>query len=109
MFAKLWKDESGIVALEYLLLATIVALGLIVGLSNLEGALNAEFSELSNAILALNQGYSVLSQSGCKAFKAGSNATDTAGSVAFGATAVGTNLINVSACFAGSVTTTTAP
>ena len=109
MFKKLWQDESGIVAIEYLFLATIVGLGLVVGFGNLEGALNAEFSELGNAILALNQGFSVLSQSGCKAFKAGSNATDTAGSVAFGASPIGTNTINVNACFAGSVTTTTAP
>ena len=109
MFAKLWKDESGIVAIEYLFLATIVGLGLVVGFGNLEGALNAEYSELGNAILALNQGYSVLSQSGCKAFKSGSSAIDTAGTVQFGASNVGPNTININACFAGSVATTSAP
>ena len=83
MFAKLWKDESGIVAIEYLFLATIVGLGLVVGFGNLEGALNAEFSELANAILALDQGYAVYTQSGCKGFKTGSNAFDTAGRVTF--------------------------
>ena len=50
MFRKLWQDESGIVAIEYLFLATIVGLGLVVGFGNLEGALNAEFSELSRQL-----------------------------------------------------------
>src|SRR5262245_16147485 len=109
MFTKFWKDESGIVAIEYLFLATIVGLGLVVGFGNLEQALNSEFSELGNAILALNQGYHVLSQSGCQAFKAGSRADDPAGSVQYGATAVGTNNINVSSCFIGLVTATSTP
>src|SRR5262245_14771315 len=107
MFRKLWKDESGIVAIEYLFLATIVGLGLVVGFGNLEAALNAEYSELANAILALNQGYHVLSQSGCKAFKAGSRADDSFQSVNFGATGVSSNPINVSACFGGVPATTT--
>lgn len=104
MFSKLWKDESGIVALEYLLIATVVGLGIVVGLGNLEGALNAEYSELANAILALNQGYTVMNQSGCKAYKAGSRADDTAGSVSYGATNVGPNTINREACFGVSAT-----
>ena len=98
MFKKLWQDESGIVAIEYLFLATIVGLGLVVGLGNLENALNIELSELGNAILALNQGYSILSQSGCKALKVGSSAFDTNGSVRFGASAVATNTIDITFC-----------
>jgi len=59
---KLWNDDAGIVALEYLLLATIVGLGLVVGLSALSEALNQEMVELSNAILALDQSYTYASQ-----------------------------------------------
>jgi Flp pilus assembly pilin Flp len=54
---KLWQDDAGIVALEYLLVATIVGLGLVVGLAALHEALTAELTELSNAILALDQSY----------------------------------------------------
>src|SRR5947209_15638647 len=54
---KLWQDDAGIVALEYLLVATIVGLGLVVGLAALYEALTAELTELSNAILALDQSY----------------------------------------------------
>jgi Flp pilus assembly pilin Flp len=53
----LWQDDAGIVALEYLLVATIVGLGLVVGLAALYEALTAELTELSNAILALDQSY----------------------------------------------------
>ena len=99
MFAKLWNDESGVVAIEYLFLATIVGLGLVVGFGNLEGALNAEYTELSNAILALNQGYAVHTQSGCKGYKTGSNAADTAGRATFIVQPVTTPVdINVTYC-----------
>jgi len=54
---KLWHDDAGVVALEYLLLATVVGLGLVVGLSSLSEALNQESVELSNAILALDQSF----------------------------------------------------
>ncbi len=62
MFRKLWKDDGGIVALEYLMVATIVGLGLAVGLSALSASLNAELVELGQAILGLNQTYSVTDQ-----------------------------------------------
>jgi Flp pilus assembly pilin Flp len=97
MFAKLWKDEAGIVGLEYLLLATIVGLGLVIGFANLEGAINSEYTELSSAILALSQGYEISSQSGCKATKQGTLVVDTAGAATFGFTPPGAVAPNTSA------------
>jgi Flp pilus assembly pilin Flp len=79
----LWKDDAGIVALEYLLVATIVGLGLVVGLAALESGLNVELTELANAIMALSQGYEVGTQSNCKATKQGSKALDTPGLITF--------------------------
>ncbi len=99
MFAKLWNDESGNVALEYLLLLTIVGLGLVIGFSNLVDALNAEYSELANAILGLSQGYSITSKSGCNSTKEGTNMTDTPQSVTFTGSAVTATSVNVTACF----------
>jgi len=84
MFAKLWKDEAGIVGMEYLFLATIIGLGLVIGLSAVEGALNAELTELGSAILALSQGYEIAGQSGCKGTKQGTRVVDTPGNVDFG-------------------------
>ena len=65
MFSKLWKDDAGIVALEYLLVATIVGLGLVVGLGALSAGLNEELTALANAIMTLNQSYSISAQSTC--------------------------------------------
>ena len=87
MFSKLWNDEAGVISVEYLFLVTIVGLGLVIGFSNLEGAINTEYTELANAILALSQGYEVTTQSGCKATKQGSQAIDTPGLATFSATA----------------------
>lgn len=81
MMQRLWQDDAGIVALEYLLVATIVGLGLVVGLSNLEIALDTELTELANAITALDQGYSfvgVVSNNG--SYKNGTCTTDSYGS-----------------------------
>jgi Flp pilus assembly pilin Flp len=84
MFRKLWKDDAGTVALEYLLVATIVAIALVVGLSNLASALNVELTELSNAILSLNQSYSYDAASGCGGTHGGVTATDACGSSSYG-------------------------
>ncbi len=101
MFAKLWNDESGIVALEYLLLATIVGLALVVGFSNLATALNVEYTELSNAIMALDQSYSYEAASGCSGSHGGATVSEAVGSVGYGQSAsvtptVSTALLNLS-------------
>jgi len=98
LFMKLWKDDAGIVALEYLLVATIVGLGLIVGLAALEASLNAELTELGNAIGALSQAYSISTQSNCKASKQGSATTDTPETIGFSFGAVSATAIDVSVC-----------
>ena len=84
MLRKLWKDEAGTVAFEYLLVGTIVSLGLIVGLSAVTRALNTELTELGNAILGLSQGYSIATYSNCTAGKDGSNISDTAQTITTG-------------------------
>jgi Flp pilus assembly pilin Flp len=64
MFRNLWKDDAGIVAIEYLFVATIIGIGVTVGLENARVGINVELSELSEALMGLNQGYFVGSQSG---------------------------------------------
>lgn len=76
MFAKIWNDESGVIAVEYLFLVTIVGLALSVGFSNLASALNVEYSELSTAILSLDQSYSYVAASGCAGSHGGLTVTD---------------------------------
>jgi len=84
LFSKLWNDDAGIVALEYLLVATIIGLGLVVGLSSLSAALNVELTELANAILSLDQSYSIAGQSSCVGTKSGVTVNDSnAGTVTY--------------------------
>jgi Flp pilus assembly pilin Flp len=82
MLAKLWSDDCGaLIAAEFLFVATILVLGIIVGLANVRAAINIELSELANAFLALSQGYIISGQSGCCAATDGSQAIDTPSTV----------------------------
>ena len=65
MLRKLWKDEAGTVALEYLLVATIASLALVVGLAAVGQALNTELTELASAIVTIDQTYSYNGYSTC--------------------------------------------
>ena len=53
MLQRLWKDDCGaLISMEFLFVATILVIGLVVGLTNVRDAIDAELSELANAILA---------------------------------------------------------
>jgi hypothetical protein len=78
--AKLWNDDCGaLISSEFLFVATILVIGVIVGLSALRDAINTELTELANAILALSQGYTISGQSGGGGFFDGSGVFDTPG------------------------------
>jgi hypothetical protein len=78
LMSKLWKDDCGaLIAMEFLFVATILVIGITVGLVAVRDAVNVELSELANAILALSQGFSFAGQSGCCATVDGSQAIDT--------------------------------
>jgi len=104
LFVSMWKDDAGIVAFEYLLVATIIGLGLVVGLSAVSVALNSELTELAQAILALDQSYAYATQSTCVSQKNGSSAQDVSpGFIGYGLTPntiTGTipGTINVTSC-----------
>lgn len=74
---RLWQEDDGaILATEYLFVTTILIIGLVIGLTGLRNAINAELTELGNAILALSQGYSVNGQFSQDASVDGSQAFD---------------------------------
>lgn len=100
MLKKLWKDEAGLVALEYLFAATIIVIGLTVGLVVLKNSINAELTELGQAITSLNQTYSFSGEAfGSCASTGGSSATDTNGTSALNSvSAGGANTINQATC-----------
>jgi len=54
----MWSDESGVVvSVELLLIVSIGALGLLVGLTEIAVSVNSELNDISNAVGALNQSY----------------------------------------------------
>lgn len=81
----LWNDESGaILSAELVLLTTILVLGMIVGLSEVQSAVVFELNDLSNGIGAINQSYGFRGFCGAgwmgtrKSFVAGSTFSDLA-------------------------------
>lgn len=77
---RLWNDDGGaLIAIEFLFVATIIVIGLIVGLVGVRNAVVAELTELGNAVLALSQGYSFAGLVGCCAATDGSQAIDIPG------------------------------
>ena len=59
MLKALWNDDCGaILSMELVLIATILVIGLVVGLSELNHAVANELNDVAEAIGALNQSYS---------------------------------------------------
>jgi Flp pilus assembly pilin Flp len=78
LMRKLWRDDGGaLISSEFLFVATILVIGVIIGLTNVRAALNAELTELGNAFLTLSQGYAISGQSGSAGTTDGSQAIDT--------------------------------
>ena len=74
MLKTLWNDESGVIlSAELVLIMTILVLGMIVGLVELQCSIVAELSDLSSAFGNLSQSYSIsgfASSKGGNQFKA---------------------------------------
>ena len=49
-FTKFFSNESGATAIEYALMASLIAVALIVAMQNLASRLSSEFSEVSAAL-----------------------------------------------------------
>lgn len=74
MFNKLWQDEHGVIlSAELVLVASILTLGMVVGMVELQCAVMAEVQDIAEAFGNLNQSYTVsgfTSSKGANQFKA---------------------------------------
>ena len=71
MLRKFWNDESGfIVSAELVLIATIMVIGLIAGMVEVQWAVVGELNDVGDAIGSLNQSYAY---TGFTSFKTQSN------------------------------------
>ena len=74
----LLNDEAGfIVSAELVLVATLLVIGMIVGLSEVQAAVVHELNDVANAIGCLNQTFAYRGYHGCKAVTVGSQFIDT--------------------------------
>jgi Flp pilus assembly pilin Flp len=59
MLKKLWHDECGaLLSFEWVLLATLLVLAMVVGLKTFNQALLNEYEDMSNAVGSISQSYS---------------------------------------------------
>lgn len=59
LFTSLYRDDAGfIVSAELVLIATILVIGLVVGLSTVSSGINGELQDVGSAFSSVNQGYS---------------------------------------------------
>src|SRR5262245_33409609 len=73
LMLKLWKDDCGaLIATEWVFVATILVLGSITGLVAVRQAVITELTDVANAILSLQQTYSISGQSNCESSTTGS-------------------------------------
>ncbi len=73
MLKKLWNDEVGaIVSAEIVLVATILVIGMVVGLKSVRDAVVTELADVAQAIANIDQSYSYSSVAGHTATSAGS-------------------------------------
>jgi hypothetical protein len=77
MLKKLWNDEAGaLLSAEFVLLATILVLGAIVGLKAVQEAVVTELADVGAAVASINQSYSWFQTTGHSSFTAGSAFSD---------------------------------
>jgi Flp pilus assembly pilin Flp len=74
---QLWRDDCGaLLSFEWILLATILVLAMVVGLKSVQQAVLNEFEDVANAIGALSQSYHFGGAKGCCASMNGSRFRD---------------------------------
>lgn len=77
LMLNLWRDDGGaLLAVEWVILATVLVIGVVVGLVAVRAAVITELEELANGVLSLNQSFSFAGQSTCFAIGGGSGFVD---------------------------------
>lgn len=79
LFGRFWREEHGaIVSAEIMLVASILVIGVIVGLSALRDSVVTELADVAQALANVSQSYSFSGVSGHHAFSGGGAFTDLA-------------------------------
>jgi Flp pilus assembly pilin Flp len=56
---QVWKEEDGVLTFEWVLLVTLLTIGIVSGLAGARDAIIDEFGDVAEAMLALDQGFTI--------------------------------------------------
>ena len=56
---RIWKEEDGVLSFEWVLLVTLLTIGIVSGLSAARDAIIDELGDVAQAMLALDQSYTI--------------------------------------------------
>lgn len=58
--SRIWADEAGVLTFEWILLVTVLVIGITGALSAVRDAMNCELGDVAEAMIALDQSYYIL-------------------------------------------------
>jgi Flp pilus assembly pilin Flp len=59
VLARVWKEEDGVLSFEWILLLTLLTIGIVSGVAAARDAIIDEFGDVAQAMLALDQSYTI--------------------------------------------------
>ena len=59
VLARVWKEQDGVLSFEWVLLVTLLTIGIVSGLSAARDAIIDELGDVAQAMLALDQSYTI--------------------------------------------------
>ena len=59
VLARMWKEEDGVLSFEWVLLVTLLTIGVVAGLAGARDAIIDELGDVAQAMLALDQSYTI--------------------------------------------------
>lgn len=59
VLARIWKEDDGVLSFEWILLLTLLTIGIVGGIAAARDAIIDEFGDVAQAMLALDQSYTI--------------------------------------------------
>ena len=59
VLSRMWKEENGVLSFEWVLLVTLLTIGIVSGISAARDAIIDELGDVAQAMLALDQSYTI--------------------------------------------------
>ena len=60
LLSRMWREDEGVLTFEWILLLTILAIGIVGGLSAVRDAVISELGDVAKAVTALDQSYTII-------------------------------------------------